>query len=469
MILLPGFVQWDSINLEEKYSIKIRKGPEFASDLPITLKNLDNINLSNTLPANRLLEISGESEYSYIVNEQLEVAKKGLATHTYYLNEKKSNIIIGRNMPPPIIAEIVNCTEKSDEHILKKALHYINSGADIIDIGCVANKPNPERIKEIIKLIRSKHDILISIDSMVPEEIYAAVDENIDLVLSLDLGNYEEMLNLPKNIPIVILPTNVKEAYFPKDPSTRIKNLFELTKTLQNHGFNKLIADPLLETPISPGICNSLETYFLYNKKVKERKYKTLELPMFFGISNVVELMDIDSVGINGLLASIAIELDMGILFTVEHSTKLMGGVRELKESIKLNYLAKHKKTPPINQGIQVFKAKAKINQEKLKKTEENAIVLNELIPDYIPDIKGYFRIYANHYSGRIYVLFYSNEDILIKTFIGGNAEALCKKIIQNNLTQDIYHLNYLGRELKKAEFCLFLGKPYIQDEQNTI
>jgi dihydropteroate synthase-like protein len=465
LILLPGFVQWDSSDLEEKFSIKIRKGPEFASDLPITIKYLENQDLSNKEPANRLLEISGESKFSEILEEQLELAKNEIGVHTYYLNEKKSNIIIGRNMPPPIIAEIVNCTEKSDEHILKKALHYINSGADIIDIGCVANKPNPDRIKEIIKLIRSKHDNFISIDSMVPEEIYAAADENIDLILSLDLGNYEKLLNLPKNIPIVILPTNIREAYFPKDPETRVKNLFKLTKRLQQNGFKKLIADPLLETPISPGICNSLEAYFLYKKKVKENKNGTLELPVFFGISNVVELMDIDSVGINGLLASIAIELDMGILFTVEHSTKLMGGVRELKESVKLNYLAKYKKTPPINQGIQVFKAKAKLNQEMPKINEDNAIIMNKLIPDYIPDTKGYFRIYVNHYTMKIYVLFYSNDDKLLQTFIGENAEALSKKIIQNGLTKDMYHLNYLGRELKKAEICIFLGKPYIQDE----
>ena len=465
MVLLPGFVQWDSSNLEDKYSIKIRKGPEFASDLPETLKYLEIIEFSSTIPANRLLEISGESKFSEIVREQFKLAKTELGTHTYYLNEKKSNIIIGRNMPPPIIAEIVNCTEKSNKNILKKVMHYINSGAEIIDIGCVSNKPNPERIKEIIKLIRSNHDVLISIDSMVPEEINAAVDEKIDLILSLDLGNSKELLNLPKNIPIVILPTNVKEAYFPRDPETRIKNLFNLTEKLFKNGFKKLIADPLLETPINPGICNSLEAYILYKKKITESKYKAYELPLFFGISNVVELMDIDSVGINGLLASIAIELDVGILFTVEHSAKLMGGVRELKESVKLTYVAKHKNTPPINQGISIFKAKAKINQEMPTINEDSAVLVNKLIPEYIPDKKGYFRIYVNHYSRKIYVLFYSNDDLILQTFIGENAEALSKKIIQTNLTQDIYHLNYLGRELKKAESHLHFGKPYIQDD----
>ncbi|MFX1385580.1 MAG: dihydropteroate synthase-like protein [Promethearchaeota archaeon] len=465
MILLPGFVQWDSKDLEDKYSIKVRKGPEFASDLPVILKNLKIIELSNKTPANRLLEISGESQFTEIVNKQLESAKKNLDSHTYYLNEKKSNIIIGRNLPPPIIAEIVNCTEKSNENILKKVKHYINSGAEIIDIGCVSNKPNPEKIKEIIKLIRSNYDILISIDSMDSKEINAAVEEGIDLILSLDLGNYKEFLHLPKTTPIVILPTNVKEAYFPKDAETRVKNLFKLTNELQNNGFKKLIADPLLETPISPGICNSLEAYFLYKNKVSEGKYKHFELPLFFGISNVVELMDIDSVGINGLLASIAIELDIGILFTVEHSTKLMGGVRELKESIKLNHVAKYRKTPPINQGISVFRAKGKVNQESPDINQSNIIAVQKFLTDYIPDDKGYFRIYTNHYSKKIYTLFFSNDDQLLHTFIGDNAEALSKKIIQSNLTKDVYHLNYLGRELKKAELYLNLEKPYIQDE----
>ncbi|MFW9882526.1 MAG: dihydropteroate synthase-like protein [Candidatus Thorarchaeota archaeon] len=465
IILLPGFVQWDTSNLEKKFSVKIRKGPEFASDLPIILKNLDNVDLSNSIPANRLLEISGENNYKEAVKEQLELSKSRIGNHTFYIRKEKSDLIIGKNLPPPIIAEIVNCTEKDSDNILKKVGYYIESGADIIDIGCVSNKPNPERIREIIDLIRSKYDVLLSIDSMDGKEMNTAVEEDIDLILSLDLGNYKEYLNLPKHIPIVILPTNLKKAYFPKEPEIRINNLLKLTKILQDNGFKKLIADPLLETPIHPGISNSLDAYFLYKKQIKKDKYNKLELPLFFGISNVVELMDIDSVGINGLLASIAIELDMGILFTVEHSTKLTGGVKELKESIKLNYIAKQKKTPPINQGISVFKAKGKISQKMPKIDISKSIIIDQSILEYTPDEKGYFRIFANSYTNKIYVLFYSNEDELLETIIGNDAETISKAIINRDLTTNIYHLAYLGRELKKAEICLFLGKPYIQDE----
>jgi len=460
LVLLPGFVQWDSSKLEEIFFIKIRKGPEFASDLPVILKNLDKIELSTYLPANRLLEVSGESEYHDFVKKQLIIAKEELGYHTFYINKEKSNLIIGRYLPPPIIAEIVNCTSKSDKSIIKKAQHYINSGADIIDIGCVSNKPNPMKVKEIIQLLRKNFNSLISIDSMDSSEILAAIDEKIDMILSMDIGNYKDFIDIPKDIPIVILPTNIKEGNFPKNPETRIEKLQFLTKKLINHGFTKLIADPLLETPISPGICNSLETYFLYKKLPPEN-----QLPLFFGISNVVELMDIDSVGVNGLLASIAVELDMGVLFTVEHSIKLFGGVRELKDSIKLNYLAKYKKTPPINQGLSVFKAKGKVSQKMPQIKDDNPIFVNKLSPDYIPDDKGYFRIYLNPIARKIYVLFFSIKDDLLHTFIGYNAEALSKEIIKQNLTRNLSHLNYLGRELKKAEISLLLGKPYIQDE----
>ena len=465
LILLPGFVQWDTSKLEDKFKVKIKKGPEFASDLPFILKNLENITLSGKLPANKLIKISGEKEYNIILEEQKKIAEKQIDSTSFYINKKKGDIMISPHLPPPIIAEIVNCTERSEKNILKKVKYYIESGADIIDIGCVSNKPYPERIAKIIEIIRSNFEVLISIDSMDKSELMAGVDAEIDMILSLDFGNYMDFLDIPKTIPIVILPTDIKKSYFPKNPIERIKNLMKLTKILHENGFEKLIADPLLETPISPGICNSLEAYILYNKMVSEGNNISLKLPLFFGISNVVELMDIDSVGINGLLASIAIELGVGILFTVEHSVKLMGGISELKESVKLNYLANFRKSPPINQGITVFKSKGKTRQKIPTIDTSNTLSVESENTDYIPDKKGYFRIYAKPYTKEIYLLFFSNENILLKTLVGNNAEALCKKFIQYGLTDNIEHLNYLGRELQKAQICLELNKPYIQDE----
>ncbi|MGQ4872492.1 MAG: dihydropteroate synthase-like protein [Promethearchaeia archaeon] len=465
IVLLPGFVQWDTTNLEKQFSIKIRKGPEFASDLPAIMENIEEIKLSTSIPANELFKASGEESFKNLTRKIKLEAKSKISEHIFYINENRSDILIGIGLIPPIIAEIVNCTEKNDDNILKKVKHYIESGADIIDIGCVSNKPHPERIPEIIKLIRNHFNTLISIDSMNPIEIRAAVENGIDLILSIDYGNYQDLKDIPKDIPIVILPTNIKEGYFPREPEIRIERLFKLTKILSNLGFKKIIVDPLLETPITPGIVNSLKAYILYKEKANIKKYKQFERPLFFGISNVVELMDVDSVGINGLLASIAAELEVGILFTVEHSIKLIGGVAELKKSVKLNYLAKYKKTPPINQGIELFKAKGKISIDKPRINEQGAIIAKSLNEQYKADERGYFKIYTDLYSKQIYVLFYNNKNKLLNTFIGSNAEAICKKIIQSHLTENLYHINYLGRELKKAEIYLNMGKPYIQDD----
>ena len=465
LILLPGFVQWDASNIGKKHKIEIKKGPEFASDLPFILKNLDKITLSAKLPANKLIEISGEKEYKMILEEQKKLAEQEIDNNSFFINKKKADTMISPHLPPPIIGEIVNCTERSEKKILKKVNHYIESGADIIDIGCVSNKAYPEKIPIIVNAIRRNFDVLLSIDSMDKSEIMAAINTDIDMILSFDLGNYKDFLDIPKTIPIVLLPTDIKKAYFPKNPKDRVNNLFKLTKILQDNGFQKLIADPLLETPISPGICNSLDAYFLYNKMVNEQDNKKFKLPLFFGISNVVELMDIDSVGVNGLLASIAIELGIGLLFTVEHSVKLMGGISELKESIKLNYLANYRKSPPINQGITIFKSKGKTRQKIPKIDLENAIKVKLEYKHYTPDKKGYFRIYVEPYAKKIYLLFYSNENLLLRTLVGTNAEALCKKFINLGLTKNIEHLNYLGRELERAQICLELNKPYIQDE----
>ena len=429
------------------------------------MKNIDEINLSNKIPANRIIKLTGEKQYAQIIKEKVEIAKKKIGQTNFYINKSINETMIGKDLPPPIIAEIVNCINKSDESIIQKAKHYIESGTDVIDIGCIANSPNPSRVREVIKLLRNNFNILISIDSMNTEEIKTAIKENIDMILSLDIGNYKDFIDIPTDIPIVILPTNIRKGIIPKEPIKRIKNLFKLTEILKNLGFTKLIADPLLETPISPGILNSLQSYYLYKHETNKEKNKELELPMFFGISNVVELMDVDSVGINGLLSSIATELDIGIIFTTEHSKKLMGGIRELKQCIKLNFLSMNRKTPPINQGIQIFKAKGKSYQKLPSIVHKNAILAYEINLDYNPDKNGYFKIYINHYKKQIYVLLYSNNHKILKMIVGINAEAISKKIISLNLINDLSHINYLGRELYKAELCLMFGKPYIQDD----
>jgi dihydropteroate synthase len=114
---------------------------------------------------------------------------------------------------------------------------------------------------------------------------------------------------------------------------------------------------------------------------------------------------------------------------------------------------------------MNVFKAKGKTSQVLPEIETSDAITVKDYSVGYISDKNGYFKFYVNHYTKEIYVLFFSNGDILLKTLIGNNAEALCKKVLELNLTTNLEHVNYIGRELAKAELCLNFGKPYLQDE----
>ena len=114
---------------------------------------------------------------------------------------------------------------------------------------------------------------------------------------------------------------------------------------------------------------------------------------------------------------------------------------------------------------MELMSSRLKVKLVKLFKNRTDAISVKDYTPGYIPDKNGYFKFYVNHYTKEIYVLFYSNQKILLKTLIGNKAETLSKKVLELNLTTNIQHINYLGRELNKAEFCLLTGKPYIQDE----
>ena len=106
-----------------------------------------------------------------------------------------------------------------------------------------------------------------------------------------------------------------------------------------------------------------------------------------------------------------------------------------------------------------------KENDETILERElNNAIDTSDIMVKWNPDPKGYFKFHVNHYNKEIYVLFFSNNNELKMTLIGNNAEALCKRILQENLINDPHHVSYVSRELSKAEICLKLGKPYLQE-----
>jgi dihydropteroate synthase-like protein len=183
--------------------------------------------------------------------------------------------------------------------------------------------------------------------------------------------------------------------------------------------------------------------------------------PIFFGIGNVTELLDVDSVGVNALLAGVSMELGASILFTPEESGKTLGSVKELSISSKMMFLAKMQGSIPKDLGINLLVFKDKRKGEEIQ--EEIDVPTIEGMDNYAftQDPAGSFRIKL--VDGQIMAVHYQKMQPTIG-ISGQNAKEVYHEIIKRKLVSRVEHAAYLGQELQKAEDSLKLGKNYVQD-----
>ena len=73
----------------------------------------------------------------------------------------------------------------------------------------------------------------------------------------------------------------------------------------------------------------------------------------------MTELFDADSIGMNALLAGMAMEIGAAIIFTSEHSDKTLGSVREMRRATEMMVLAKDRPYPK-DLGIDLLVLKEK-------------------------------------------------------------------------------------------------------------
>ena len=88
-------------------------------------------------------------------------------------------------------------------------------------------------------------------------------------------------------------------------------------------------------------------------------------VPLFVGVSNVTELMDADSVGVNALLARLSSEVGASIMLATEKSDKAKGTVGEEVTAAKMMFLAKKRCSVPKDLGIDLLFLKDKRNREE--------------------------------------------------------------------------------------------------------
>lgn len=319
-----------------------------------------------------------------------------------------------------ILAEIVEAPRMSVSEILDRAGYYKESGADIIDIGTDI-EGEFKHLKEAVRVLKEA-GYQVSIDSLRPADILAAVEAGADMVLSINSLNMEVAAAL--DCPMVVIP----------DDDRDLRSLFDNVENLLALG-KKVVVDPILP-PLLFGFVEGLDRYI----KVRER-YPSV--PVLMGTGNVTELTDADSTGINALLVGAATELKIDYILTTECSARARGVVKEISIARQLMHRARESGMLPKHLDYSLLTAK---EPQLTPYTESELKEMQALVKD-----KNY-RIFTN--DRNIYVF---NSHIFLS---GKEAGALFEKMEINNPG----HAFYLGRELEKAELAVKLGKNYVQD-----
>jgi len=426
LILIPGAITADFGEAERRLGTKIRLGPKHAIDLVSLLPRLDEVELSTTVPACVLMEGRRKQE-AMAQLERLE------ADAWSQLNIK--GVKIGGTSRMKVLAEVVDATRLRDEALEERIRYFEEQGADLIDLGASLDA-TPASVKRTLKKARDITALPISIDAVRPDLILAGIEAGADMMLSLN----------GENLPLV--GDKVAEAGIPAVviPGPGSITLEENLEKARGYGI-QVIADPVLNPPLM-GLASSIDRYL----RLRE---DNPDIPLFFGVGNVTELLDGDSPGANLLLSVLAAEVEAALLFTPEYSVKASGSVHDLAVASRMMVLAKERRTPPKDLGLDLL-----ILKEKRRTPEEappTEVVEAWTNHKFEADPAGSFRIFLS--AGRIMA---GNGRV---TVAGDRARDVLNTLIDRGLVRRLDHAGYLGRELERAEIALHLGRSYIQDE----
>lgn len=457
MILVPGLVRGDTNLISKATGIPTFKGPRYAADLPTVLDSLCEVQLSTTIPADDLLR-------EKLQQQALQEIEKTEKNRAELLTKPSSlmigNLAVGKDFPMRVLAEIVDAALMDKATIQETAKRFVRAGADIIDVGMVAGESQPLVAKRIVGWVKQVVDVPVSIDTLDPAEIKAAIEAGAEIVLSGDEGNIVEIAPFAQKVAVVIIPTNQRQGYFPKKAQNRVKYLEEIIAKAKKLGVTHCLADLVLEPT------DILESFIAF----KEFARKNPDVPLFVGVSNVTELMDADSVGVNALLARLSQEVNASILLATEKSNKAKGTVAEEVAAAKMMFLAKKRGSVPKDLGIDLLILKDKRMHEEPyeKKLEVKAkVTIAQEEPELATlDSKGIFKISVDRTESFLVAAHYTSLDMAkpITIVKGKTADSVYMKILEMGLVSRLDHAAYLGSELAKAEVALRTGKEYVQD-----
>jgi dihydropteroate synthase-like protein len=333
-----------------------------------------------------------------------------------------------------ILAEINHCPRLPREEILREARRLVDEGADLIDVGCDPDGPW-SGVGDVVRALRDEGH-RVSIDSMHPAEIEAAVAAGAELVLSVNAGNRQAALDW--GCEVVVTPDA------PDGPSA--VDEMEETIHLMAAGWVPLRVDPVL-SPIGLGFAASLGRYL----EVR-RRWPDAEIMM--GIGNLTELTDADSAAINVLLLGFCQEIGARSVLTTEVIPWARSSVRECDLARRLVYHAVEHGIPPKHLEPRLVLLR---DAEIVSRGGQELDRLAEEIRD------RNFRIFAD--EGQVHLvragmhLAQGDPFLLFEMLLEAEQDEPPRRRI------DPAHAFYLGYEMAKAATALALGKQYEQDE----
>ena len=321
-----------------------------------------------------------------------------------------------------IFAEIVDAPDLSIEQILAKAQRFQAQGANVIDLGCLPNRPFLH-LTEAIYALKSA-GFKVSVDSINPEELLAAGKAGADYLLSLTektLWIADEVSSTPILIP------------------AKQGSLVSLYRAIehclkQNRAF---IADPILD-PIHFGLTDSIVRYQRLRKKYPD-------IAILMGVGNVTELTDADTTGINAMLFGIISELNINTVLATSVSPHAINAIAEADIARRVMHAAKQDNRLPrgYSDGL--------LGLHDRRPFPYHADEIAELAVQ-IKDPS--FRVMVSEAGVHVYNR--EGMQVAVDPF-----DFYPKLGVEN----DASHAFYLGVELARAQIAWQLNKRYVQDE----
>lgn len=324
-----------------------------------------------------------------------------------------------------ILAEINHAPRLSRDELRRAAQQLREEGADVIDVGCIPGESWRD-VGDAVRMLREA-GLRVSIDSFDRHEVEAAVEAGAELVLSGNSSNRDWLAELP--VEAVIIPDH------PRDLSTMWETVDVFRDLQRPHRI-----DPIVE-PIGCGFAQSLARYFAARRHDEA-------IPMMMGVGNLTEMTEVDSAGVNFLLAGICQEVGIHSILTTQVINWCRSAVREFDIARRLvKYAVEHQTVPKHVDSRLVMLRDSRL-------TELGADELTQLASQ-LTDPN--FRIFVE--AGAIHIM---NRD---GYWTGTDAYELFDDIVAESRPLDSSHAFYLGYELSKAITALTLGKQYRQDE----